>query len=119
MHFQRNYIFNISLKIYQKIIIYIEELIIWFIQNISISSNKIEVIERIKVIQDFKYIIGFKCHKLEDISDSMKKYYKIIHDWNNSKDDMNIIIYWYINNLMRFIIHINNLHSIQCQIFHN
>ena len=64
LHFQRNHIFDISLKIYQKIIVYIEELIIWFIQNISIPSNEIEAIEGIKVIQDFKYITEFEYQKL-------------------------------------------------------
>jgi hypothetical protein len=64
LHFQRNHIFDISLKIYQKIIIYIKELIIQFIQNISIFLYKIEIIEEIKMIQDFKYITEFEYYQL-------------------------------------------------------
>ena len=93
LHFQRNHILDISLKIHQKIIAYIGELIVRSVQNVSIPSNEIEAIEGIKVIQDFKCNAEFGCHKLEDITDSMEKHCRMIHDWNSSKDDVNVIIY--------------------------
>ena len=57
-----------------------KELIVRFVQNKSIPSHEIEVIKKIKIIQDFKYITKFECYKLHDILDSMEKYYRIIHD---------------------------------------
>ena len=59
----------------------------------SIPSNEIEAIEGIKVIQGFKYTAEFGCHKLQDTADSMEKHCRMVHDWNSSKDDVNVIIY--------------------------
>ena len=80
LHFQRHYEIDIPLKIHEKIIAHVRDLIIQSIQNMSISSKEIEMIEGIKVNSGFKYTTEFECQKIENIIDSMKKHYKITHD---------------------------------------
>ena len=46
----------------------------------SISLKEIEIIEKIKINSNFKYITKFKYQKIKNIIDSMKKYYKIIYN---------------------------------------
>ena len=77
------------------------------------------MIKEIKIVSEFKYIAEFKYQKIYDIIHSIEKYYKNIHDWNIIKDNMNILIYWYIKIEINFIININNLSQIKYQIFLN
>ena len=51
-----------------------------FIRNIKILIKKINMIEGIKIVSEFKYIIEFEYQKTCDIIHSIEKYYKNIHD---------------------------------------
>lgn len=93
LHFQRNHILDISLEIRQKITAYVGGLIVRPVHNVSIPSHEIEAIEGIKVIQGFKCTAGFGCHKLQGTAGSIEKHCRMVHDWNSSKGDMNVIIY--------------------------
>jgi hypothetical protein len=91
-HFARNYQVEISLKNHQKIDEYAENLILRSVKDVLIPIHEIEAIEEIEIIEDFKYTAEFEYQKIYDTPRSIEKYYKSNHDWNISKDNMNILI---------------------------
>ena len=59
---------------------YINNLNIWFIRDIKISIEKINAIEEIKIVLEFKYITKSEYQKIYNIIHSIEKYYKNTHD---------------------------------------
>jgi len=116
LHFQR-YHRDILLKICQAINAHINDLNIWFVKDIKILIEEINMIKEIKIVSEFKYITKFEYQKMYNITHSIEKYCRNIHDWNIMKDNMNILIYWHISKIINVIININDFSSSLYQIF--
>jgi len=116
LYFQRYY-GDILLEIHQVIVVHVNDLNMWSVRDIEIPTGEINAIEGIQIVPGFKCIAGSECQKLCNTSRSIEIYCRSIYDWNIMKDNMTILIYWYISKIMNFTININNFPSSQYQIF--